>query len=96
MIPFSSAFNARTNDDLSHIASSNAYYSFSSKTASLRVHFAPSLKNTKIPFLFPTTISGMPSPLISRAMTCVPTPELSSILCGMKRAGPLSRCSSNQ
>src|SRR6266576_3393952 len=34
---------------------------------------------TKVPFLFPTTMSGRPSPFISAATTCVPTPELSSM-----------------
>ena len=60
-------------------------------------YFPGWLKNRNTPFLLPTMISGTPSPLMSLAMTCVPTPELSSIMCGMN-CGPafLSRRNSNQ
>ena len=44
-------------------------------------HFAGWLRNTNTPFLFPTMMSGTPSPLRSLAMTCVLTPESPSILC---------------
>ena len=44
------------------------------------------LRWMKLPFLLPTMTSGMPSPFKSVAVTCVPTPELSSITCGMKQA----------
>src|SRR5438093_661890 len=45
------------------------------------VFFSWSRRN--VPFLFPTTMSGSPSPLRSPATTCVPTPESLSMRYGM-------------
>ena len=55
------------------------------------------LRKMNVPFLLPTMMSAMPSLLRSTAVTCVPTPESSSILWGMNRTPcSLSRCNSNQ
>ena len=61
------------------------------------LHFPGWLRKTNVPFLLPTITSATPSPLRSTAVTWVPTPELSSISCGMNRTPwSLSRRNSNQ
>src|SRR6266850_1511300 len=47
--------------------------------------FFASCWKKNVPFLLPTTMSGWPS-LRGTATTCVPTPEPSSIKCGMNSA----------
>ena len=55
------------------------------------------LRKMNVPFLLPTMTSGTLSPLRSQAATCVPTPELSSTITGVKVTPlALSRLTMNQ